>query len=62
MHTPILRRRPSPVRLRKSGAYILLTYACDWVVGFFKENGYTVRGTLEDYPKGHCAYELQKLL
>lgn len=46
----------------ESGAYILLTYACDWVVGFFKENGYTVRGTLEDYPKGHCAYELQKLL
>ena len=47
---------------RKNGAYILMTYACDWNVGFFTKHGYTVRGELEDYPKGHRAYELQKLL
>ena len=47
---------------KESGAYIMLTYACDWNVDFFKNNGYTVRGELEDYPKGHRAYELQKLL
>ncbi len=47
---------------RENGAYVILTYACDWNVGFFLKNGYTVRGELEDYPRGHRAYELQKLL
>ena len=47
---------------KEAGAYIMLTYACDWNVGFFTKNGYTVRGVLEDYPKGHRAYELQKLI
>ena len=44
----------------KVGAYVVMTCACDWNVGFFQKNGYAVRGVLEDYPKGHGAYELQK--
>lgn len=47
---------------KEKGAYLVLTYACDWNVGFFLKNGYTVRGELEDYPKGHRAYELEKRL
>ncbi len=47
---------------RENGAYILLTNACDWNVDFFRRNGYTVRGELADYPRGHCAYELEKRL
>ena len=47
---------------KEAGAYIVMTCACDWNVGFFQKNGYTVSGVLEDYPKGHRAYELQKLI
>lgn len=47
---------------KEAGAYLVMTCACDWNVGFFQKNGYTVCGELEDYPKGHRAYELQKLL
>ena len=45
---------------KENGAYVVVTNACDWNVGFFLKNGYTVRGELEDYPKGHRAYELEK--
>ncbi len=45
---------------KEHGAYLLLTNACDWNVGFFFRNGCTVRGELNDYPKGHTAYELEK--
>ena len=45
---------------KENGAYVLFTHGCDWVVGFFRQNGYTVRGELPDYPKGHSAYELDK--
>ena len=45
---------------KKNGAYVILTYACDWSAGFFFRNRYTVRGELADYPKGHHAYELEK--
>ena len=45
-----------------NGAYVAFTYACDWAAGFFFRNGYTVRGELPDYPKGHVAYELEKRL
>ena len=45
---------------KESGAHVLFTHACDWVTGFFTQNGYTVRGELPDYPKGHHAYELEK--
>ena len=47
---------------KEKGAYVLFTYGCDWVTGFFRKNGYTVRGELPDYPRGHCAYELEKRL
>ena len=47
---------------KKNGAYILQTCACDWNADFFFKNGYAVRGTLEDYPKGHRSYELEKRL
>lgn len=45
---------------KKLGAYVMFADAGDWNDGFFKKNGYTVRGKLEDYPKGHCCYELEK--
>ena len=45
---------------RDNGAYVILSGCCDWVSGFFFKNGYTARGELPDYPKGHTAYELEK--
>ncbi|MCR4670278.1 MAG: GNAT family N-acetyltransferase [Saccharofermentans sp.] len=37
--------------------------AYDWNVGFFKKNGYErVTGMLEDYPRGHVMYCMQKSL
>ena len=47
---------------KENGSYLLLTHACDWNVDFFFKNGYTARGELSDYPKGHTAYELEKRL
>ncbi|MBR4743923.1 MAG: GNAT family N-acetyltransferase [Oscillospiraceae bacterium] len=47
---------------KENGAYVILSYCCDWVSGFFFGNGFTVRGELPDYPKGHTAYELEKRL
>ena len=45
---------------KENGAYVILSYCCDWVSGFFSRNGFTARGVLEDYPRGHTAYELEK--
>ena len=45
---------------KENGAYVVLPYCCDWVSKFFFTNGYTARGELKDYPKGHTAYELEK--
>lgn len=45
---------------KEKGAYVILSSCCDWVSGFFFRNGFTPRGELEDYPKGHTAYELEK--
>ena len=45
---------------KKNGAFVILSYCCDWVFDFFFQNGFTSRGELEDYPKGHTAYELEK--
>lgn len=45
---------------KKNGTYLFISNACDWNIEFFKKNGYTVRGTLEDYPKGHTSYEIEK--
>ena len=47
---------------KENGAYILQSQASDWNADFFFKNGYIVRGTLEDYPKGHRSYELEKRL
>ena len=45
---------------KENGAYVILSYCCDWVSDFFFQNGFTPRGELEDYPRGHTAYELEK--
>ncbi|MBR3502652.1 MAG: GNAT family N-acetyltransferase [Clostridia bacterium] len=45
---------------KENGASLILTSAGDWNVGFFKKNGYLLRGELKDVPKGHNCYELYK--
>ena len=45
---------------KEKGSYLLIGNACDWNVDFFFKNGYTARGELPDYPKGHTAFELEK--
>ena len=45
---------------KKNGAYVILSCCCDWVSAFFFQNGFTPRGELGDYPRGHTAYELEK--
>ncbi len=47
---------------KEKNAPVVLTSAGDWNVGFFKKNGYLVRGELKDVPKGHVCYELYKNL
>ena len=39
---------------------MILTNAGDWNFGFFKKNGYLLRGELKDVPQGHNCYELYK--
>ncbi|MBP5236803.1 MAG: GNAT family N-acetyltransferase, partial [Clostridia bacterium] len=45
---------------KENGASVIMTSAGDWNVGFFKKNGYLLRGELKDVPKGHDCYELYK--
>ena len=45
---------------KENGTSMILTYAGDWNVDFFKKNGYLLRGELKDVPKGHDCYELYK--
>ena len=47
---------------RENGASMVITNAGDWNVGFFKKNGYLLRGELKDVPNGHDCYELYKML
>ena len=47
---------------KENGASMILTNAGDWNVGFFKKNGYLLRGELKDVPKGHNCYELYKVI
>ncbi|MCR5611292.1 MAG: GNAT family N-acetyltransferase [Clostridiales bacterium] len=47
---------------KENGASMVITNAGDWNVGFFKKNGYLVRGELKDVPKGHDCYELYKMI
>ena len=45
---------------KKYGTYIMLSEAGDWNEGFFRKNGYAIRGTLDNYPREHKCYELEK--
>ena len=46
---------------KENGADIMFIEACDWNAAFYRKNGYeTVTGVLEDYPKGHVTYYMQK--
>ena len=47
---------------KENGAVMVFTSAGDWNVGFFKKNGYQIRGKLRDVPKGHDCYELYKMI
>ena len=47
---------------KENGTSMILTYAGDWNVDFFRKNGYLLRGELKDVPKGHDCYELYKML
>ena len=48
---------------KENGAGTVFLEAYDWNVGFFKKNGYErVTGMLEDYPRGHVMYCMQKSL
>jgi len=47
---------------KENGTPMILTDAGDWNVGFFKKNGYLLRGELKDVPAGHDCYELYKVL
>ena len=47
----------------ENGADTMFIEAYDWNVEFFRKNGYeTVTGVLEDYPRGHTMYCMQKPL
>ena len=46
---------------KEIGADIMFIEAYDWDAAFYRKNGYeTVTGVLEDYPKGHTMYCMQK--
>lgn len=46
---------------KENGADTMFIEAYDWDADFYKKNGYeTVTGVLEDYPKGHTMYCMQK--
>ena len=45
---------------KENDVSMILTNAGDWNVGFFKKNGYLIRGELKDVPQGHSCYELYK--
>ena len=47
---------------KENDAPMVLTTAGDWNVGFFRKNGYLLRGELKDVPKGHDCYELYKMI
>ncbi len=48
---------------KENGASAVFIEAYDWNADFFRKNGYdTVTGMLEDYPRGHTMYCMQKPL
>ncbi len=46
----------------EKGAYMLITNAQNWNVGFFKKNGCAEVGAIKYEPNGHSCYELAKRL
>ena len=49
--------------IKESGCTIIQLDTFDWQArGFYEKNGYSVFGTLEDCPKGHCRYYMKKSL
>ena len=49
--------------LQESGCTIVQLDTFDWQArGFYEKNGYSVFGTLEDCPPGHCRYYMKKSL
>ena len=47
---------------KENGTSMILSCAGDWVIDFFRKNGYLLRGELKDVPKGHDCYELWKMI
>lgn len=48
---------------RENGCNIVLLDTFDWQArGFYEKHGYSVFGTLEDCPKGHCRYYMKKVI
>ena len=55
--------REFELEAKENGASVVFIEAFDWNAGFFKKNGYdTETGRLEDYPRGHTMYCIQKSL
>lgn len=46
--------------LKEKGAYMIIADALDQNADFYLKNGYTLYGKLEDCPKDHTTYKLQK--
>ena len=48
---------------KQKGANVITTEEIfDWNVGFFLKSGYKVTGELQDFPKGHTYYLIEKIL
>jgi GNAT superfamily N-acetyltransferase len=47
---------------KENGAAVVFVCTFDWAYTFFVKRGYTVTGCLEDHPRGHCMYTLEKRL
>ena len=48
---------------KDNGCNIVLLDTFDWQArGFYEKQGYSVFGTLEDCPKGHCRYYMKKVI
>jgi GNAT superfamily N-acetyltransferase len=55
--------RAFELEAKEAGADVMFIEAYDWDAEFYRKNGYeTVTGVLEDFPRGHTMYCLQKVL
>lgn len=49
--------------IKESDCTVIQVDTFDWQAkGFYEKNGYSIFGTLEDCPKGHCRYYMKKSL